>query len=130
MPLLKLWEMIAPAVLLTLGACSSTPQIPVQPPPAEKHLDLPDTRLPGNTQSWTSWTCDNAMRIETRYATQNGQQIRLKYQGSEVTLERQPGHNPIIYENALLSFFSDGEYAVIGSPASDRVMLGGCKVMP
>lgn len=130
MPLLKLWEMLAPAALLTLGACSGAPQLPVQHPPADIQPDLPKTRLPGNDQTWTSWQCDNAIRIETRYATMNGQQIRLKYQGSEVTLERQPGDNPVIYENALLSFFSDGEHAVIGAPASDRVMLGGCKAQP
>lgn len=85
--------MLAPAALLTLGACSSAPQLPVQHPPADIQPDLPKTRLPGNDQTWTSWQCDNAIRIETRYATMNGQQIRLKYQGSEVTLERQPGDN-------------------------------------
>lgn len=130
MPFLKLWELIAPAALITLGACSSAPQLPVQHPTAEAHLDLADIRLPGNDHSWTNWQCDNGFTIQTRYATVNGQQIRLQYQGSEVTLERQPSSNPLIYENAILAFFSDGEHAVIGAPSSDRVMLGGCKVQP
>ena len=127
MPILKLWDLIAPAALITLGACTSAPQVPVQHPPAEVQLDLADIRLPGNDHSWTNWQCDGGVSVQTRYATVNGQQIRLQYQGSEVTLDRQPGHNPLVYENAILAFFSDGEYAVIGAPASDRVMVGGCK---
>lgn len=126
MPLLKLWEMLAPAALLALGACSGAPQVPVQHPPADPHLELTDIRLPGNTQSWTRWQCDGGITLETRYADKNAQQLRIKYQGSEATLQRQPGRNPLIYENAILSFFTDGSAAVIGAPASDRIILGGC----
>lgn len=126
MPLLKLWEMLAPAALLTLGACSGAPQMPEQYPPADAALGLPELHMPGNTQHWTRWQCDGGIILETRHADSSARQLRIKYQGSEATLERQPGRNPLIYENALLSFFTDGQAAVIGAPASDRIVLGGC----
>lgn len=127
MPILKLWEMLAPAALLTLGACSGAPQMPTQHPGADPALDLADIRVPGSAQQWTRWQCENGVALQTRHADSSARQLRIQYQGSEATLERQPGRNPLIYENAILAFFTDGESAVVGAPASDRIILGGCK---
>ncbi len=113
--------------LILLTACSKNTG---QPMNHSTSIDIPAVKhiaLPISAQKWTTWRCEDNSTLQTRYQNSERKQLKIRYQGQEQLLQRQPSSFPAVYENKNLSFFSDGKSAVIGQPRSAIVYQAGCR---
>lgn len=118
--LMKTLHTLLPALLLSsmalfLSACQTNA--------SQSTMTTPSFAL----QRWYHWQCDTTT-IQTRLNYTPPNTLSLRYQNQEYTLSRIAHQNRLIYENAVLAFYSDGKEALIGNSRSDKVLVGACQL--
>lgn len=117
--------------ILLLASCTSDKTadgvIAIEPSQAiEEESMVHSIQLPMHGKDWHTWQCSDGEQFQARVNDKTS--IAIQYAGHTYQLKKEKTSAPLIYQNAQIAFFSDGETASLGKAFSGIVLVQGCRI--